>query len=269
MRRFILLLVAFVVVGGFGFWAATKSEQKIRRQPMQKPGTTLKSPKVYAKRARIEASGKEVTYDPRPRVEVADAKAGKYNLRWIGYDGKEKVIAYQHPDGIDVVVSGSVEKSSDGNYIYDYTVDILPSSATYVYSFQLQNFSEDTRPTEINGKPTTLADLRRLKNFRKVADDGRPRNIESISIGEMFSAIHRFREGQWISFGILADVGSPGMKLQVRMISRAAPGLVGCTATAGPRTMKGVGEHMPSDSKMQYPVMTYGLPATLLVQSRP
>lgn len=249
MRRFILLLVAFVVVS-FGFWAATKSEQKIRRQPLQKPGTTLKSPVVYDKRVRIE-SGKEVTYDPMPRVEIVDAKAGKYNLKWIGYDGKEKVIAYQRADAIDVVVSASVEKSSDGNYTYDYTVEILPSSATYLYSFDLQNFSDDTRPTEINGKTTTLADLRILKNFRTWADEGKPKNFENtLVIGQMSSNIHRFKDGNWIAFGTLPDFEpkvAPGRTLRLKLVSKAAPGLVGCSAVAGPRTMKGVGEHMPSE----------------------
>ncbi len=110
MRRFIGLLIALVVVGCFGFWAATNTNQKIKREPLQKSGTILKSPVRYEKRAGIE-SGKEVAYDPKPRVELVDARAGKYEFKWIGYDGKEKVIAYQRADAIDAVVSGSVEKS--------------------------------------------------------------------------------------------------------------------------------------------------------------
>ena len=246
----LLLVLIFVAIVSLGFVTAVKTNQKVRRQPLKKSNVILKSPVVYEKRVRIE-SGKEVAYDPRPRIEHVDAKAGKYELKWIGYDGKEKVIAYQHPDSIDVVVSGSVEKSSDGNYIYDYIVDILPSSATYLYSFALQNFSNDTRPVEINGKPTTLADLRIIKNFRQLPDDGKPKNFENtILIGQMSSAIHRFKDGNWIAFGILPDFERevrPGGRLRVRLVSRAAPGLVACTAVAGPRTLKGVGEHMPSE----------------------
>jgi hypothetical protein len=250
MRRLILLLMALVVLGGLGFWPATETNQKIKRAPLQKPGTPLKSPASYEKRERVQ-SGKQVTYDPKPRVQVVDGKAGKYELRWIGYDGREKVIAYQHPDSIDVVVSGSVDESADGNYVYSYIVDILPSSATYLYAFDLQNFSDDAYPVEINGKPTALADLRILKNFSQRPDDGKPRNFETtIVIGRMSNLIHRFREGTWIAFGILPDFEpqvSPGGRLLVKVVSKAAPGLVGCSAVAGPRTMKGVGEHMPSE----------------------
>ena len=66
----------------------------------------------------------------------------------------------------------------------------------------------------------------------------------------MSNAIHRFREGNWFAFGILPDFEHqvvPGGRLRVKLISKAAPGLVGCSAVAGPRTMKGAGEHMPSE----------------------
>ena len=251
MRRFFVLLIVLVLAGGLGFfWAATRAGQKVRREPLQKSGMALKAPAVYEKRERVE-SGKAETYDPKPRVRVVNEKAGKYEFRWIGYDGKEKVIAYQHPAAIDVVVSGSVEKSSDGIYVYSYIVDILPSSGAYLYSFGLQNFAEDTRPIEINDKATTLADLRILKNFTQVPDDGKPKNFDNtILIGEMSNAIQRFKDGNWIAFGILPDFESqvhPGGRLRMRLSSKAAPGLVGCSATAGPRTMKGVDEHMPSE----------------------
>lgn len=253
LRRVIVLLIALVFVVGFGFWSATKTDQKIRREPLQKTGAELKSPVVYEKRGRLE-SGKEVTYDPKPRVVVVDARAGKYEFRWIGYDGKEKVIAYQRADAIDAVVSGSVEKSSDGTYVYSYTLDNQPSSAAYVSFFILQNFSPDTRPTEVNGKPTSLADIRLLKNFRQLPDDGKPRNFENmLMIGEMSELIHRFREGNWISFGGLPELASPGSKLQVKLISNAAPGLVGCSAVGGPRMLQGVGEHMPSELEEAIP----------------
>lgn len=247
MRRFALLSIILVFVGGFVFWASTKPHQKIKREPLQKSGVQLKSPTVYEKRERLE-SGKEVIYDPKPRVEAVDSNAGKYELKWIGYDGKEKVIIYQQADAIDVVVKGSVEESSDGGYIYNYTLENLPSSAAYVTFFSLQNFSDDTRPAEVNGKPTTLADVRLLKNFRQAPDDGKPRNLENVlTIGEMSNAIHRFKEGNWIAFGGLPELVVPGTKLQVKLLSKVPPGLVECSAAAGPRTMRGVGEHMPSE----------------------
>jgi hypothetical protein len=247
VRRLILLLVILLFAGGFAFWSATEPNQKLRREPLEKSSAKLKSPTVYEKRERTE-SGREVIYDPKPRVEAVNANAGKYQLKWIGYDGKEKVIAYQRADAIDVVVSGSVEQSPDGSYVYSYTLENLPSSAAYVTFLTLQNFSDDTRPTEVNGKPTTLADVRLLKNFRQAPDDGKPRNLENVlTIGEMSNAIHRFKDGNWIAFGGLPELVVPGSNLQVKLVSKAAPGLVGCSAAAGPRTMKGVGEHMPSE----------------------
>ena len=66
----------------------------------------------------------------------------------------------------------------------------------------------------------------------------------------MSNAIQRYKDGNWIAFGTLPDFEpevSPGRKLRLKLISKAAPGLVECTATGGSRTMKGVGEHMPSE----------------------
>lgn len=111
MLRFILLLIILLLAGGFAFWAATESTQRIKREPLQKSGGKLSSPTVYEKRERTE-SGREITYDPKPRVEVVDDNAGKYELKWIGYDGKEKTVIYQRADAIDVVVTGSVEQAS-------------------------------------------------------------------------------------------------------------------------------------------------------------
>lgn len=249
VRRFALLVIILVFAGGFAFWATTKPNQKIKREPLQKSGATLKSPTEYLKRERLE-SGREVVYDPKPRVEVVDANAGKYELRWIGYDGKEKVIAYQRPDAIDAIVSGSVELAPDGNYVYSYILENLPSSPSDVSSFVLQNFSDDTRPIEINGASPNLADLRLLRKLGPVADDGKPRNLENIHIGQMSNQIYRFKEGNWIRVAILSSGDLqvvPGSKLHVKIISKAVPGLVGCSATGGPRTLKGVGEHMPSE----------------------
>jgi len=231
VHRFNLLVIIVAVVGSFGLSAITSSSQEaIKRQPLRKPGFHLKSPAVYEKRIRVR-SGKEVTYDPKPRVAVADARTGKYALKWIGYDGREKVVIYQRPDAIDVVVTGAVENSTDEKYVYNYTVDILPSSGTYLYSFALQNFSADTRPIEVNGLAPTLAG-----------------NL--VLIGEMSHLIQRYKDGHWIAFGTLPELErtvGPGGKLRIKISSNAAPGLVECTAVAGSRTMKGAGEHMPQE----------------------
>ena len=84
-----------------------------------------------------------------------------------------------------------------------------------------------------------------------MADDGKAKNFENtVLIGEMSKAIPQFKEGQWIAFGVLPDFQSavvPGSKLRLKLVSKAPPGLVGCSAAAGPRTLQGVGEHMPTE----------------------
>lgn len=71
-----LVLIVLALGGGLCFWAATETDQKIKRKPLQKSGTPLKAPASYEKRERVQ-SGKQVTYDPKPRVKVVYEKAGK------------------------------------------------------------------------------------------------------------------------------------------------------------------------------------------------
>lgn len=247
--RFLL----FVVVAVLATCAAPQKLQKVHRVPLEKSQVVLKSPTEYEKRGlRYDhQTGEPISsYDPKPRVEVVDARSGKYAFKWIGYDGKEKVIAYQRADAIDAIVSASVDKSANGKYLYTYIVENLPSSATYLSYFIVQNFSTDAKPVELNGKATNLADLRVLNTFRQVPSDGKPKNIQDIFIGEMSSEIQRFKEGNWIAFAILPDFEPtilPGRRLELKLVSNAVPGLVGCSVTAGNLTLKGVGEHMPTE----------------------
>ena len=71
---------------------ATQTAGPLVRLPFQKKEITLKSPATYEQRVLLTSSktGEPVYYDPKPRVVPLDVKAGKYALRWIGYDGKEK-----------------------------------------------------------------------------------------------------------------------------------------------------------------------------------
>jgi len=203
---------------------ASQAVQKAQRRPMQKSSLVLKSPQQYAKRITADSEGKageQAVYDPKPRIDAVDTKAGKYAFKWIGYDGKEKIVEYQRADAIDAVVSASVSRTSEGRYLYIYRVSNLPSSPTYLSSFTVQNFAGDAKPV-------------------KGAD---------VYVGTMSSQIQVFAEGNWIRFAdsYLGDSITPGKEVELRVESSAPPGLVGCRVTAGNLTLKGVGEHMPTE----------------------
>ncbi len=204
--------------------------QKVQRQPLPRSEVVIKSPTQYAQRGlRIDPkTGEEINYDPKPRVVPVDAKAGKLAFKWIGYDGKEKVIEYQRADAIDAIVSASATRTPSGQYIYIYKIRNLPSSATYLSHFVVQNFSANVKPIE----------------------------LDNVSIGQMSNLIQQFSEGNWTMFGILSKFKPqvvPGQEIELRVISTAPPGLVGCRITAGNSTLKGVGEDMPQELEDMLP----------------
>jgi hypothetical protein len=203
--------------------AVSQPQQKVQRRPLQKSDVVISSPTAYQQRTvgQDPKTNDPATYDPKPRVESVDAKSGKYVFKWIGYDGKEKVIEYQRADAIDAVVSASVSRTPTGEYLYTYRVSNLPSSPTYLSSFTVQNFAEDAKP--IKG--------------------------EGVYVGTMSNQIQVFSEGTWIRFAdsYLGDAITPGKEVELRVVSSAPPGLVGCRVTAGNLTLKGAGEHMPTE----------------------
>jgi len=72
----------------------------------------------------------------------------------------------------------------------------------------------------------------------------------------MAQYIPQFSEGVWRNFSWLAETKpriNPGSNIEFEMISIGQPGLVQCKATAGEITLKGVGEHMPSELEMAMP----------------
>src|SRR5690242_1457708 len=75
-------------------------QEKAERKLFQKSSAVIRSPKEYALRDTENGKG----YDPKPRVVLIDEKAGKFELRWIGYDGKDKIIKYQRSDALDALV---------------------------------------------------------------------------------------------------------------------------------------------------------------------
>ena len=246
-----LLLAALLMMHTACAVSSQPPTQKVQRVPLEKSDVVLKSPTEYDKdELEDPQTGKVTSYDLKPRVELIDAKAGKYAFKWIGVDGKEKVVTYQRADAIDAVVSASVRRTAEGQYLYTYKVENLPSSAVHLSGFIPQNFAADTKPIEIDGKPTNVADLRLLKAFREVPPNG-SRRIEGLFIGEMSNQIQRFKDGNWIDFAILPDDNNlrvvPGRSLEVKLVSAAPPGLVGCSVYGGDGLGEGAGEDMPQE----------------------
>ena len=133
------LLLTFVMLAQMaGAWQS--SPQTVQRLPLQKKQIVLESPKNHAQRlVRIDsATGKEVYYDPKPEVVLLDVKSGKYGLRWIGYEGKQKTIIYYRPDAFDAIIIASVSRRSAGGYLYTYAIENSSTSAQSVEGVALQ-----------------------------------------------------------------------------------------------------------------------------------
>ncbi|OLD25478.1 MAG: hypothetical protein AUJ04_07610 [Acidobacteria bacterium 13_1_40CM_3_55_6] len=190
------------------------------RVPLEKPVITLKSPSKYEKRiiGQNPMTGEMLYYDPRPRVILIDARTKKYGLRWVGHDGKEKTVIYQRPDGVDIVVSVSVSRVTGGQFLYLYSIANLRSSAEYLSTIALQNYSSNVTP---------------IKN-------------PGLYVGGVTRNAREFKDGNWIGFSILSHDVTPGQNVEVKLLSGSPPGLVECRA-AGVLGMKGVGEEMPQE----------------------
>lgn len=202
-------------------------QEKAERKLFQKSSAAIKPPRTYENREK--ANGK--TYDPKPRVVLIDEKAGKYELRWIGYDGKEKIVNYQRMDSIDALVEARVEKTGDGKLIYKYLIKNLPTSPAYLSGFTVQTLASDVRDE--------------------------PFPIENdVFTGHMAKYIPDFSVGVWRRFAPLGETLpkiEAGKSIEFSLVSAALPGIVGCRATGGDLTLKGVGEHMPTELEMAMP----------------
>jgi hypothetical protein len=228
--RYLLVVVLFFQI------ACSSSAQQItggarqtkaERKPFQKGSAVIESPKEYSHRE----SKNGAKYDPRPRVVLIDEKAGKYELRWIGYDGKEKIIKYQRQDALDALVEARVEKNSEGKFVYKYLIKNLPTSPTYFSGFTVQTLASDVKDEIL---PT----------------------VDDIYIGHMGNYIPDFSKGVWRRFAPLGETSpriEPGKSIEFSLVSVGVPGIVGCRATAGEHVLKGVGEHMPSELEMSTP----------------
>ncbi len=230
MRFLLIGILFFQIACGSSAQQITADalQARVTRKPFQKSSAVIKSPTAYLKRETEKGE-----YDPKPRVVLVDEKAGKYELRWIGYDGKEKIIKYQRADALDAIVEATVEEHSGNKFVYKYLIRNLPTSPAYFSRFIVQTLASDIK-------------------------DERIPVVNDIYTGHMASYIPDFSEGVWRGFAILGesqpkDRIGPGKSVEFRLTSIAPPGIVKCRAMTGDSTLKGVGEHMPSELEMVTP----------------
>jgi hypothetical protein len=144
-------LLSILLFGAQAFGVACSSQHAqtvAHREPMEKTQKEYQTPTNYEWRERgyDPKTGNPITYDHKPRLEVVDAKAGKYAYKWIGFDGLEKTATFYRVDAVDVLVSASVLKLFPDQYQYTYEVKNLPSSGTHLASFFIQTFVADVTP---------------------------------------------------------------------------------------------------------------------------
>lgn len=196
------------------------AQTKVQRKALAKPHVEYKTPTNYAPRERgvDPKTGNVITYDHKPRVDPIDEKSGRYAFKWIGYDGKEKRVVFQRGDVLDVIVSATVSKTTN-QFVYTYKIENLPTSATYLKRFIVQNFAGDA-----------------------VWGQGGP-----FVAFKMSNDIDLFKQGNWVNFADLSDSVQidPGQMVQVQLTSSAPPGLVECTASIE-TIIDGAGEDMPA-----------------------
>src|SRR6266498_2709606 len=146
-KSVLLMLVLSLLASTLGCSQVQQAQTKAQRVPLGKHRREYKSPVNYAPReiGYDRKTGKPISYDHKPRIEMLDQKSGRYLLKWIGYDGKEKTVVFQRGDAVDVIVNASASKTSQG-YLYSYQAANLPSSDTYLSGFILQNYAQDARP---------------------------------------------------------------------------------------------------------------------------
>lgn len=121
---------------------------KAERIPLEKSKVVLRSPETYEERVRLNPkTGKEVSFDPRPRIEVVDAKAGKYIFKWIGYIDAGIPGYEEFPVGVTIgpaVSSKTLSASDRANGIRERLSEFekvgwITTSARYWYDKNLRN----------------------------------------------------------------------------------------------------------------------------------
>jgi hypothetical protein len=216
MKKLALILTLITFVAG----AQRTPSLRAGRLPFEKKKITLSSPTSYHKRlAGIDPkTGQEIYYDHKPRIQLLNARSGKYALKWTGFDGKDKIVFYQRPDAIDAVVSGSVSKTASGQFLYRYTIQNLPSSGQKLSAFALQYFAQNIRPAKVAG----------------------------IYVGQMSPNL-AMKDGRWVSFGMVGSGILPGRTIELELESPVSPGLVECRVAGGTQGIEVAGEDPPDD----------------------
>ena len=242
MKR-VLILITILLAAGLASTPASSRQvanQRIQRVPLRKNRIEMKSPTTWFKTpTKIDPKTKEqLYYDPKPSLVVANAKAGKYYLKFIGVDGKAKVATFQRPDCVDVIVIASAAKSTSG-YRYEYVVRNIVTSGCYLDGFAAQNFSTDISPK-------------------------RPSKVNDVFIGDMSANI--FKDGNWIRFAPLPPHPKvqPGQTVKFTLYSSAPPGVVECRVDGGGALTGDGGDELPAElvaliSKVGYNAWPRGL----------
>jgi hypothetical protein len=219
----ILLLLALCFPLCLVACSSQQAQTRVQRQPMEKQAPReYKTPEHYEPRVSgtDPKTGQPITYDHKPRVEVVDARAGRYAFKWIGFDGSEKTATFYRTDAVDVLVSASVLKLLPDQYQYSYEVKNLPSSGTWLKRFIVQTFTAEL----------------------KQAFGGQ------FSSGFMSQDIKAYSVGKWIDFADASDHIhiNPGQSVMIQFTSPGPPGLVECRAGAESE-IEGADEEMPND----------------------
>ncbi len=193
--RYLLIGILFLQIACSS--SAQERQTKAERKLFQKSSVVIKSPTTYSKR---EAEKGE--YDPKPRMVLIDERAGKYELRWIGYDGKQKIIKYQRADALDALVEARIKKT-EGRFTYKYLIKNLPTSPAYLSGFIVQTLASDIKDEMI-----------------PIAND--------VHTGHMAKFIPAFSEGVWRDFapsGQTLPKIEVGKSIEFSLASSALPGV--------------------------------------------
>lgn len=221
-RCLLLPLALAALLSGAACSLSQHAQTRVQRRPLEKRPHEYKTPESYRPRVSgfDEKTGREITYDHKPRVELVDAQTQKYAMKWIGFNGQEKTATFIRADALEVLVLATVAQTPAGDYLYSYELRNLPTGANYLKRFVVQTFAPEVK-------------------FGYGED---------FLGGRVSKQIEDYSEGQWYSFADVSDHVqiNPGQTVTVSFTSNAPPGLVECRASAE-TVVEGADEEMPSD----------------------
>ncbi len=204
----------------------TDSDQiKAERKPFQKSPYVIKQPRKPT-HDELEAEG---ISDPKSRVVVVDEKAGKYEFRWKGYDGKLKVVAYQRHDAIDGFVEARAEKTDSGKFRYEYVIEVSRSSPSRLLNFVLYTMTSVAQPI----------------------------HRDDVQAGPRYPLLLVDDGFLWFSYFPMEEKGlivNPGDKFTIYLESTSPQGLIRFWVSGGELATKGVGEDLPGELEREIPI---------------